>query len=128
MQVLGQALAMWLLLLVVMMANGTVRVLVLQPRLGEGAARQVATVVAIFLVLALSRLFVRWTGPHDTAALLGVGALWLVLTLGFEFGFGAVRGSSLEEMLADYDLLAGRLWPLFLVATLLGPWLGRGAG
>lgn len=124
----GQALAMWLLLLAVMMVNGTVRVLVLQPRLGESAARQLATVVGIVLMLALSRLFVRWTGVHDAGALLGVGALWLVLTLAFEFGFGAVRGASLDEMLADYDVLRGRLWPLFLAATLLGPWLGRGAG
>jgi hypothetical protein len=123
----GKALAMWLLLLVVMMGNGTVRVLVLQPRLGEAVARQVATLAAIVLVIALSLPFVRWCGRADAGALLGVGALWVGLTLAFELGFGAAAGKTLAEMLEDYALWRGRLWPLFLVATLLGPWLWRGS-
>jgi hypothetical protein len=128
----AKALAMWLLLLVVMMLNGALRVLLLQPRFGEEAARQLATLSGIVLVLALSRPFVVWAGRPGSRTLLGVGLAWVALTLAFEFGFGWAAGRSLAEMLADYALWRGRLWPLFLVATLLGPMLwgrsARGAG
>jgi hypothetical protein len=123
MSLLARAVSMWLLLLVVMMGNGTLRVLVLQPRLGEETARQLATVTGILLVLALSRAFARWSQVRDRRALLRVGLLWLTLTLAFEFGFGYAAGRGLQEMLADYAIWRGRLWPLLLVATLLGPWL-----
>jgi hypothetical protein len=121
-RVLPSAAAAWLLLLVVMFTNGIVRVTVLQPRLGEEPARRVATLVGVALVLAFSGAYVRWSGPRASRELLLVGALWLALTLAFEFGFGRASGKTWAELLADYDLARGRLWPLVLVATLLGPW------
>ena len=119
---------MWLILLVVMFTNGTVRVTVIQPRLGEDTARQVATVVGIALVLALSLVFVRRLDSPSSPELLQVGALWLVLTVVFEFGMGLVSGRSWEAMLADYDLRRGRLWPVALAVILLAPWLWGKAG
>jgi hypothetical protein len=128
---LRPSLATWVVLAVVMFANGTFRVLVLQPRLGEGLARQVATLSGIAIVLAVAFLFVRRLSDPGPGDLLKVGLLWLVLTLAFEFGMGLVSGASWETMLADYDLTRGRLWPLALVAILVAPWLwgtveGRG--
>jgi hypothetical protein len=106
-RLLRRAFLTWLGLAVVMFANGTVRVLVWQPELGEHVARHVATGL----------------DAPTHAELLGVGALWLVLTLVFEFGLGYVTGTSWEAMLADYDVPAGRLWPLIPAAALAGPWL-----
>jgi hypothetical protein len=125
---LKQALGMWLILLVVMFTNGIVRVRVLQPRLGEDTARQVATVTGIALVLALSFLFVRRLDSPTSRELLQIGILWLVLTVAFEFGMGIVSGASWQTMLADYDLRRGRLWPIALVVILLAPWLWGKAG
>jgi len=119
---LRQSLAMWLVLAVAMFANGTVRVLVLQPRLGEGLARQVATLSGIAIVLALTLPFVRRLARPGAGDLLKVGVLWLVLTLLFEFGMGWISGASWETMLADYDVSRGRLWPLALLVILLAPW------
>lgn len=112
----------WLLLLVVMFSNGIVRVLVLQPRLGEDTARRLATLVGVALVVAFSWVYVRHAGPLSARELLLVGVVWLVLTLAFEFGFGRASGRSWDELRADYDLARGRLWPLVLGATLLAPW------
>ena len=50
--IVAQAVGAWLLLFVVMFANGAVRVAVLQPWLGEERARQAASLVGIALVLA----------------------------------------------------------------------------
>jgi hypothetical protein len=123
MRFLGKALGMWLILLVVMFTNGIVRVMVLQPRLGEDRARQLATVIGIVLVLVLSFLFVRRLASPTGRELLAIGLLWLVLTLAFEFGMGIVSGASWEAMLADYDLRRGRLWPVALAVIFLAPWL-----
>jgi hypothetical protein len=51
-----------------------------------------------------------------------VGALWLALTLAFEFGVGHYGfGKAWPELLADYDLRHGRIWIAVLVVTLLAP-------
>jgi len=119
----------WLLLLGIMFANGVVRVGLLQPRLGEEAARQAASLFGAAIVIAFSGWFVHRTAMTSPGRLLAVGGLWLALTVTFEFGMGRfVSGASWEALLADYDLRAGRLWPLVLVAVLVGPWvwgLGR---
>ncbi len=112
----------WLVLLVIMFSNGIVRAVVLQPRLGEDAARRLATLVGVALVVAFSFAYVRHAGPLSARELLPVGAVWLALTLCFEFGFGRASGRSWQELLADYNLARGRLWPLVLGATLLAPW------
>ncbi len=112
----------WLILCVVMFANGAVRAVVLQPRLGEGVARQVASLSGVALVLLASHLFVRSTPGATPRELLRVGAGWLAATLAFEFSMGAVSGLGWRQMLADYDLTRGRLWPLVLLAVALGPW------
>jgi hypothetical protein len=53
---------------------------------------------------------------------LSVGALWLTLTLAFEFGVGHYGfGKAWSEPLADYDLRHGRIWVAVLVVTLLVP-------
>jgi hypothetical protein len=109
-------------LLVLMFSNGIARVTVLEPWLGEEPARRVATIVGVGIVLAFSRLYVRRAGAGAPREWLAVGVVWLALTLAFEFGMGLVAGRSWAEMLVDYDLTRGRLWPLVLVATLLGPW------
>jgi len=97
---------------------------VLQPRLGEHLARQVASLLGACIILALTGPFVRRLGDAGSRQLLGVGLLWLVLTIGFELLLGHhVSGASWETQLADYNLLQGRLWPLVLFTTFLAPWL-----
>lgn len=123
-----KALLMWLVLLVAMVGNGVFRVLVLQPRLGEAGAHQMSCVTGITIILLLTALFVRTLERLTSTALLGIGVLWLVLTVAFECLFGRyVSGLSWQTLLADYDIRHGRLWPLVLLSTLLAPWLCAGA-
>jgi hypothetical protein len=124
MPLLFRSLLTWLVLLAAMMVNGTLRVLVLQPRLGEDLARQAACVSGIVVILALTALLLPRLGEIGPRGFLEVGAVWLVLTVAFEFLFGHyVGGATWESLLADYDLRQGRLWPLVLVAVLVAPWL-----
>lgn len=51
------------------------------------------------------------------------------LTLGFEFGAGRYAGKPWSVILADYDVMRGRLWVLVPIITFLAPyWVGRARG
>jgi len=113
----------WVVLFVIMFANGAFRVSVLQPHLGEHRARQVASLLGVVLVLLASWVFVRACPTATLQQLLWVGAAWVAGTLLFEFGFGHfASGLSWRALLADYNILKGRLWLLIIVSVWIGPW------
>jgi hypothetical protein len=117
MTIATKATVAWLLLFVAMFANGAARVVVLQPRLGEDRARQVASLSGVGLVLLVSWLLVRVSPGATATQLLSVGVAWLMATVAFELLFGHfVSGLSWSALLADYDVTRGRLWSLILIA------------
>ena len=103
-------------------ANGTLRELAYKDRVGELTAHQLSTGSALGLFAGYFELLARLRPLTSTREALQVGAAWLALTIAFEFGFGrGVAHTSWEELLADYDLRKGRLWPLVLAWIALGP-------
>ena len=119
-----RAFTVWGLLLVLAVLNGGVRDTWLTPRLGDIAGRALSSVLLSLLILLATWLTIRWIGPRTGGQALGLGALWLLLTLAFEFGAGRYAfGKSWSDLLADYDLSRGRIWILVLVVTLLAPGL-----
>jgi len=51
-----------------------------------------------------------------------IGIMWLTLSIVFEFIFGHyVMGNSWELLLADYNILEGRVWSLVLITTFFAP-------
>jgi hypothetical protein len=122
--VIVRALAVWGLLLVLAVLNGGVRDTWLSPVLGDTIGRAISSVLLALLILLATWLTIRWIGPTTPGQAMAVGALWVGLTLGFEFGVGHYGfGKSWAELLADYDLLRGRIWILVLLATFVAPML-----
>src|SRR5512137_668396 len=116
-----RAIVGWLLLLVVAFANGTLRQLAYPAWLGHFAARQVSTVVgSVALGLALWALLRRWP-LRRAARAWGVGALWAVLTVGFELAMMRSGGRSWGDVASQYALWEGSLWPLLVLWILVGP-------
>jgi hypothetical protein len=119
-----KAVAAWFILFAVMFANGAVRVALVQPRLGTDRARQLSSLTGLVLVLLVSGAFVHVSPEASSPQLWWVGLVWLAWTVVFEFLFGHfVNGTSWRALLADYNILRGRLWPIVLVGVWLGPWL-----
>ena len=112
----------WLGMLVLAMLNATLRVAVVQPVVGETVARAFATVLLLAALTAWT-WFLHGRRPlPDARTAWSVGAVWVVLTLSFEFGFGGlVEGLSWSTMLGDYDVTAGRIWVLVPLWTLALP-------
>lgn len=118
-----RAAAVWLLLLFVALVAATLRVKLLEPRVGEPSAHVLGSllVAVVFAVLILA--LAPWVVPDlDARRLLVLGGAWTLATVGFEFGFGRlVMGHPWSRLLADYDLRRGRIWVLVLLVILVMP-------
>ncbi len=124
-----RALLVWGLLLLAAIANGGAREALLTPRLGSHAAHAVSSVTLAAAILVIATLAIGWIGATTSRQAWAIGAGWLLLTVTFEFGFGRARGMPWATLLADYNLLRGRIWLLVLAATSTAPWLaGRVRG
>ncbi len=124
-RILLSALGMWFIFVIAAILNATFREVLITPRLGEHAGHVISTFTFMGIILALTYLFLGYLDAELAGNdLLLIGALWLVLTVAFEFLFGHyVMGHSWEKLLADYNILKGRVWVLVLITTFLAPWL-----
>lgn len=114
--------AFWLVLAVLAVTNGILRVSTYGQYVPELAAHQFSTLTAITVTGIAVWLFHRWQPIRSIREAWLIGVMWLAMTVAFEFGFGhLVAGHSWERLFADYNLLAGRVWLLFLVWILLMP-------
>ena len=112
----------WFVLVIGAIANGTFRNAVLEPWLGAATAHVISTIMLCMIILTITWLFFNWMRIVSIQRAWSVGAVWLVLTILFEFGFGHwVVGKAWQVLLADYDLTAGRIWILVLCVTTAAP-------
>lgn len=117
-----RALAVWLLLVVVAIANGGFRVAVLIPRVGEQTGHVISTILLSVLILAIAWLTIGWIAPATMSDAIVIGFFWAALTLLFEFGAGHfLFHQPWERLLADYNLRKGRIWIFVLIITLKAP-------
>jgi hypothetical protein len=117
-------LLLWPVLAIIAIANGVIRQTTYGKVVPELAAHQISTITAILatgaVVWGLSRI---WPLESSSQAWT-VGILWLLLTIIFEFGFGHfVAGHSWAKLLADYNLINGRVWILFLIWVAVMPFV-----
>jgi hypothetical protein len=121
-----RAIVIWFVILVLASLNGALRDLVVAPRIGDLIARAISTVVLCGLIVLVTWRSIGWIGPRSSREAQAVGALWVVLTLLFEFGAGHyVSHKPWAELFADYNVLRGRIWLLVPAVTLFVPlWAG----
>ena len=114
----------WLLVLPAMVANGIFRELVVERWVSPAAAGAISAALGITLIQLITRPFLRRLGDVSTAQCWAIAGLWLAMTVTFEFVFGHyVDGASWQELLADYNILNGRLWPIVLAGIAAAPFL-----
>jgi hypothetical protein len=122
--VLTRSLVVWCALLVMAFANGMVRVAWIIPRTGDFAGHGISSLTLSAAIVALTWATIEWLAPSSMTDALRIGALWLLLTLAFEFGAGRyVFHRPWDALLQDYNLFQGRIWMVVLLATTLAPLL-----
>jgi hypothetical protein len=123
--------AVWFLILVLAVVNGAFREAVLIPNLSKLVALVLSGLLLSCVILIVAFWFAHWMRLDTRARCLAVGLLWVGLTLVFEFGFGAIRGRSLADMLEAYAFKGGNIWPAVLAVTFFAPLIAarlRGRG
>ena len=115
----------WLPIPVMAVVNGAFRDLVYGKRMSETLAHSLSVLPLILAILAWAGALAKWAPLADDRAGQRVGLIWLLLTLSFEFGLGALRGLELRVMLAQYDITRGQLWPFVPLTMGLAPELAR---
>src|SRR5215213_7584374 len=112
----------WLVIMLAESLHGAARRLFLEPYIGEFRASQVGVLTGAAIILAVSVASVRWIGARSVRQLLGVGLLWLVLTLSFESLLGRlVLGYSWERIGAEFNFLKGGLMSIGLLVLTISP-------
>jgi hypothetical protein len=119
---LVRALAIWFLIMLVETLHGIARRLLLEPRIGDFQARQIAVFTGSILIMATAFLFVRSLKTTVTKELLLVGIVWVILTLVFEVLIGRyAMNLPWDGIFSDYDLFHGGLMPIGLLEMFLAP-------
>lgn len=115
----------WFLLVIVAILNGLFRNSFIEPKVGEYAAHIISTILLVCIILVVVSLFIsRIKIDYTKTDLLLIGTIWLILSILFEFVFGHyVLGISWDTLLADYNILKGRIWSLVLLVEFISPLL-----
>jgi hypothetical protein len=118
-----KAICAWLLMIPVAILNGGLRQALFVPAVGELRGHQLSVMTGSAAFFAVIYALLHRDAPRYTDRwLLGLGGVWIAATIAFEFGFGHfVMGSSWSRLLADYNVLAGRLWTIVLAVIGVAP-------
>jgi hypothetical protein len=82
----------------------------------ELRAAQYSTLSLIILCFFYVWLVFSLLKIRNSRQALLIGLLWVILTVTFEFSFGRLTDKTWEMLFQDYNLIAGRLWVLFLLS------------
>ncbi len=114
--------AVWLIIIFAETLHGTIRLILLQPVVGDFKARQAAVLTGVLIIFTISYLSAKWLQTTNNFQLLTVGFVWLVLTVGFEILVGRlVMQFSWQRIFSDYDIFRGGLLPIGLLLLFLTP-------
>jgi hypothetical protein len=114
----------WLGLVILAILNGIVRVTIYAPFIDELTAHQVSTLTGICLFGIYIWLFAGIFRIQSSQQAWIIGALWLTMTVAFEFTFGHyVAGHAWTKLFQDYNVLKGRIWLLVLIWITVAPYL-----
>ncbi|MFZ0132807.1 MAG: hypothetical protein WAK95_09720 [Desulfobacterales bacterium] len=112
----------WIPMVFIAIANGVLRQYSYGKWMRELPAHQLSSLTAIILFYAYTRILNDTWPLESSRQALAVGIIWLCLTVAFEFLFGHyVAHHPWSKLLSDYNLFAGRLWMLVLLAVTAVP-------
>lgn len=124
---MNRALAAWVLIIAAETVHGILRQWLLVPVVGDLRARQIGVLIGSAIIFAIAWALARWIDARSLRAQLAVGAVWVVLTLCFEYTLGRLLGLPTERILADYDVARGGFMLFGLAFMLIAPALAARA-
>src|SRR5687767_7375246 len=110
-------------MILIAFANATLRELFFIKHFSELRSHQFSTITLIILCI----IYVWFVFPllkiQTIQQCFLVGIAWVLLTVAFEFTLGRLTNKSWDYLLRDYNLVAGRIWLIFLICLFLLPYI-----
>src|SRR5690349_9045788 len=104
----------WLPMILIAFANATLREMILTRHFSGFRANQLSTVTLIILCSVYTWCIFSKLPVNTYKQALWIGSIWMILTVIFEFALGRLTKKTWQELLQNYDLMHGYIWPLFL--------------
>lgn len=123
MALIAKALAIWLTILCVAVANGVLREQLLIPQLGKTPGLVLSGLLLSVVILVVTFFALPWLRLNQLSQAIGVGLGWIALTLAFEFSFDRFQGKSWPSILEAYTFKDGNIWPVVLLVTAVAPYV-----
>lgn len=117
----GRVFVVWFLIMIVETLHGILRTLYITPVIGDHAARQIGVLIGSFLIFFIGWFTVRRLDAYTLKDQLSVGAVWVILTIMFEFLLGMMLNYPLSRILSDYDITRGGFMGLGIIFMLFVP-------
>jgi hypothetical protein len=117
------AIWVWVLFFVLAVVNGLLRDRVYMPAWGDMGGRIAGTLILIVAMLVVMYVFLRRRAQAlSRTRLVGLGVLWVGLSLFFEFAVSHwVMEDAWDVVLAHYNVMDGRFHVLLRLVELAGP-------
>jgi len=107
---LRRAFLVWCIIIAVETVHGILRSLLLVPMMGDFPARQISIFTGSLLIFGVTLFLIKWIAAKTRLQLVGVGLLWVVLTVLFEISLGRLALSlPWDRITEDYDITRGGL-------------------
>lgn len=114
----------WFGMMILAIGNGGLRDSFYRPHVGDLAAHQISTAVLIVLFAVYFRLLASIWPIRSAGQAWAIGLMWMAMTFAFEFVLGHyILGHPWSRVLQEYDILAGKVWGLIPLWTLVGPYV-----
>ena len=121
---IAKYLTAWFVMLLVSIANGAARDFTYGKQMSELSAHQLSTLTSVLLLGAVIFAFVHFFPPSSGQEAICIGLFWMALTIAFEFlFFHFVGGHSWAQLLANYNILEGRVWVVVLAWVAVAPYV-----
>ena len=119
--------ATWFLFMILAIINAILRNGVYKPIIGDLRAHQLSTIIFIIIILVITYLVFRYSKLElTTQQTFIIGTVWLLSTICFEFLAGHYAfGNSWDKLLADYNIMNGRIWMLVLITIFFSPYISN---
>ena len=113
----------WIGLVGIAIFNGVLRENGYRQFMSELTAHQLSTIIGLALFGVYIWILTRNWRIESSGQAFAIGAIWLGLTVVFEFIFGHyVIGHPWGRLFHDYNLLKGRVWIFVLIWTAIAPY------
>jgi hypothetical protein len=120
----SRILTTWVFLAIAMSLNGIFREAVLKRAMAGSAADAVSALLGAAIILLVTRPMFRPLRGSPDRVLAMTSLVLVVLTVVFEFAVGLyVDHKSWTELLDNYAVWRGRLWPILLALVALTPFV-----